>query len=136
MRSFVCAGGDKLVIQFGRHDAEKDPALSTAARVTYPQYLGMYIDAARRQGAEPVLAVLEGDAGEYAAALRDLAEYRGVRMISLMVNPEEDTLDARVRRPARRWHSLAENRVNFAQKGFRPFHFPWKYGILFWNAYF
>ena len=74
--------GDRLLMQFGLHDAAEDPAHGTVARVTFPQYLGMFIDAARRQGAESVLIV--GPSGDdYASAARDLAGYRGVRLVSL-----------------------------------------------------
>lgn len=74
--------GDKLLIAFGRHDGDDDPALSTDARTTYPGYLNMYMDAARRQGAEPVL-MAPCDADVYAAAMADLADYRGVRLLQL-----------------------------------------------------
>ena len=47
--------GDKLFIQFGHNDEKPDVDRATDAHVTYPEYLGMYIDAARRQGAEPIL---------------------------------------------------------------------------------
>ena len=87
--------GDKLLIQFGHNDAKEDPERSTVARVTYPEYLGMYIDAARRQGAEPVLLTpiarwrfdaqgqIESTHGDYPAAMRDLALYRGVRLLDM-----------------------------------------------------
>lgn len=41
--------GDKLLIQFSHNDEKPDVERSTVARVTYPAYLSMYIDAARRQ---------------------------------------------------------------------------------------
>ena len=44
--------GDKLFIQFGHNDEKPDVDRATDAHVTYPEYLGMYIDAARRQGAD------------------------------------------------------------------------------------
>jgi lysophospholipase L1-like esterase len=87
--------GDKLLIQFGHNDEKMDVERATEARVTYPAYLGMYIDAARRQGAEPVLltpiarrlfdenGVLKATHGEYPAAMRDLAAYRGVRLLDM-----------------------------------------------------
>ena len=87
--------GDKMVISFGHNDEKPDPERSTVARITYPEYLGMYIDAARRQGAEPILAtsiarrLFDGEGrlvpthGDYPAAMRDLAEYRGVRLIDM-----------------------------------------------------
>ena len=87
--------GDKLFIQFSHNDEKPDVERATAARVTYPEYLGMYIDAARRQGAEPILltpiarrhfdenGVLKHTHGEYPAAMRDLAAYRGVRLLEM-----------------------------------------------------
>ena len=87
--------GDKLIISFGHNDEKTDPERFTSARMTYPEYLNMYIDAARRQGAEPILATsvarrrfdAEGNPvpthGDYPASMRDLAEYRGVRLIDL-----------------------------------------------------
>ncbi|MBR4332281.1 MAG: hypothetical protein IKP72_06370, partial [Clostridia bacterium] len=67
----------------------------TDARVTFPEYLSMYIDAARRQGAEPILVTpiarrhfseagkLIPTHGAYPDAMRNLADYRGVRLIDL-----------------------------------------------------
>ena len=76
--------GDKLLVQFGRADQHKDVRVSTAARAIFPLYLNMMIDAARRQGAEPVLVTPIGAAdGEYAAAMRDLAQERGVRLLDM-----------------------------------------------------
>ncbi|MBE5796596.1 MAG: hypothetical protein E7327_04365 [Clostridiales bacterium] len=93
--------GDKLFIQFGHNDEKEDVERATVARVTYPEYLGMYIDAARRQGAEPVLltsiarrhfdenGALKHTHGDYPAAMRDLAEYRGVRLLDMEKATEE-----------------------------------------------
>ncbi len=87
--------GDKLFIQFGHNDEKPDVERATVARVTYPEYLGMYIDAARRQGAEPILltsiarrhfdenGVLKHTHGDYPAAMRDLADYRGMRLLDM-----------------------------------------------------
>ena len=87
--------GDKLIVSFGHNDEKsQDPARYTTARGTYPEYLGMYIDAARRQGAEPVLVTsaarrrfengkLVPTHGDYPQAMRDLAWERGVRLIDL-----------------------------------------------------
>ena len=87
--------GDKLFIQFGHNDEKPDVERATVARVTYPEYLGMYIDAARRQGAEPILLTsiarrhfdengqLKHTHGDYPAAMRDLAAYRGVRLLDM-----------------------------------------------------
>ena len=87
--------GDKLFIQFGHNDEKPDIERATVARVTYPEYLGLYIDAARRQGAEPILltpiarrhfdehGMLKHTHGDYPAAMRDLAAYRGVRLLDM-----------------------------------------------------
>ena len=87
--------GDKLIVSFSHNDEKSDPMRYTSPRVTFPEYLGMYIDAARRQGAEPVLVTpiarrkFNGEGklvpthGAYPAALRDTAEYRGVRLVDL-----------------------------------------------------
>ena len=87
--------GDKLFIQFSHNDEKEDVERATVARVTYPEYLGMYIDAARRQGAEPILLTpiarrhfgengeLKHTHGDYPAVMRDLADYRGVRLLDM-----------------------------------------------------
>lgn len=87
--------GDKLFIQFGHNDEKPDVERATVSRVTYPEYLGMYIDAARRQGAEPILLTsiarrhfdengnLKHTHGDYPAAMRDLADDRGVRLLDM-----------------------------------------------------
>jgi lysophospholipase L1-like esterase len=87
--------GDKLIISFSHNDEKPDPERNTDPRVTFPEYLSMYVDAARRQGAEPILVTpiarrlfneegkLASTHGAYPAAMRDLADYRGVRLIDL-----------------------------------------------------
>ena len=87
--------GDYVFIQFGHNDEKPDVDRATDAHVTYPEYLGMYIDAARRQGAEPILLTpiarrrfdengkLQHTHGEYPAVMRDLADYRGVRLLDM-----------------------------------------------------
>ena len=87
--------GDKLVISFAHNDEKPDAERSTDARITFPEYLGMYIDAARRQGAEPILVTpvarrhfdVSGQVvrthGDYPDAIRSLADYRGVRLVDL-----------------------------------------------------
>lgn len=87
--------GDKLFIQFGHNDQKPDIARATDVRITYPAYLSMYIDAARRQGAEPVLLTsiarrqfdeagqVVRTHGAYPDAMRNLAVYRGVRLIDM-----------------------------------------------------
>ncbi len=87
--------GDKLFIQFSHNDEKPDIERATSPRVTYPEYLSMYIDAARAQGAEPILLTpiarrhFDGEGrllhthGEYPAAMRDLALVRGVRLLDM-----------------------------------------------------
>ena len=87
--------GDKLIVCFSHNDEKPDPERRTDPRMTFPLYLGMYIDAARRQGAEPVLVTPAArrrfDAqgrpvpthGPYPDAIRCLAEARGVRLVDL-----------------------------------------------------
>ena len=87
--------GDKLIVSFSHNDEKPDAERSTDARVTFPEYLSMYIDAARRQGAEPVLVTpvprrqfdeegrLVSTHGAYPDAMRNLADYRGVRLVDL-----------------------------------------------------
>ena len=87
--------GDMLIISFGHNDEKPDPERATDARMTFPEYLGMYIDAARRQGAEPILVTpiarrrFDGAGrpvpthGAYPDAMRNLADYRGVRLIDM-----------------------------------------------------
>ncbi len=97
--------GDKLFIQFSHNDEKEDVERATIARVTFPEYLGMYIDAARRQGAEPILltpiarrhfgenGVLKHTHGDYPPAMRDLAFQRGVRLLD-MEKATEDLLSS------------------------------------------
>ena len=87
--------GDKLIVSFSHNDEKADPERATHPRVTFPEYLGLYIDAARRQGAEPILVTpiarrrfdaegrLVPTHGVYPDAIRNLADYRGVRLIDL-----------------------------------------------------
>lgn len=87
--------GDRLLIQFSHNDEKPDRERATTPRETYPEYLSMFIDAARRQGAEPVLITplprrrfgedgrLQPTHGDYPAAMRDLAWQRGVKLVDL-----------------------------------------------------
>ena len=93
--------GDKLIISFSHNDEKPDRERYTHPRVTFPEYLNMYIDAARRQGAEPILATpiarrkFDGDGrllpthGVYPETIRNLAAERGVRLVDL----EKATMD-------------------------------------------
>ncbi len=87
--------GDRLIVSFSHNDEKRDPLRYTSARITFPEYLNMYIDAALRQGAEPVLVTpiarrlfsaegrLLATHMDYPAAMRDLALNRGVRLVEL-----------------------------------------------------
>ncbi len=87
--------GDRLIISFSHNDEKADPERHTSPRVTFPEYLNMFIDAALRQGAEPVLVSpvarrhFDGGGhlmythGEYPAAMKSLAWYRNIRFVDL-----------------------------------------------------
>ena len=88
--------GDRLVVSFSHNDEKRqDRSRYTTPRGAFPEYLNMYIDAARRQGAEPILATpiarrhfdengtLLATHGAYPDAIRDLAFSRGVRLAEL-----------------------------------------------------
>ena len=87
--------GDALVISFGHNDEKDDPARHTDPWDSYPAMLTRYIQAARRRGAEPILATpiarrhFTGDGqlrfthGEYPAAMRALAAREGLRLADL-----------------------------------------------------
>ena len=87
--------GDKLLISFSHNDEKPDRGRHTEPGTTFEDYLSMYIDAANRRGAEPVLItpmprrhVDQNGAhkhthGDYPAAMKALAAYRGVRLIDL-----------------------------------------------------
>ena len=87
--------GDRLIISFSHNDEKDDPTRYTSPHVTFPEYLNMYIDAARRQGATPILCTpiarrhfdqegrLLKTHGAYPDAMRALAVYRGVQLVDL-----------------------------------------------------
>lgn len=87
--------GDKLIISFSHNDEKKDPLRYTSPRTTFPEYLDMYIDAARAHGAEPILATpiarrhfdesgrLMATHGDYPDAMRAHASLRGVRLVEM-----------------------------------------------------
>lgn len=89
--------GDLLLAGFGHNDEKDDPALYTDPAATFPQTLMVYVDAARKAGAIPVLctsvsrALFYGDDnqylhythGEYPMAVRTLAEKEGIALIDL-----------------------------------------------------
>ncbi len=87
--------GDRLFIQFGHNDEKPDLPRATTPWETYPQYLNLYINAALKAGAEPILltsiarrhfdenGVLKHTHGEYPAAMRALAAQRGLRLLDM-----------------------------------------------------
>ncbi|MCR4882136.1 MAG: hypothetical protein K6A68_01065 [Clostridiales bacterium] len=87
--------GDKLIISFSHNDEKKDPLRYTSPFGTFPDYLSLYIDAARAHGAEPVLVTpiarrhfdasgrLLATHGDYPESMRKLAVNRGVRLVDL-----------------------------------------------------
>lgn len=93
--------GDKLLIQFAHNDEKLDAERRTHPHTTYPEYLSMYIDAAIRQGAEPILLTpvarrhfdengcLKHTHGDYPNAMRNLAIYRGVRLLDMEKETEK-----------------------------------------------
>ena len=87
--------GDALVISFGHNDEKDDPARHTSPWESYPQTLMLYVEAARRRGAEPILVTpvarrhfdgqgrLLSTHGDYPAAMRALAEKEGLRLVDM-----------------------------------------------------
>lgn len=86
--------GDILLIQFGHNDEKPDRERATSPYTTYTDYLSLYIDAARQQGACPVLMTpivrrhFENGKwidthGEYLNAMRMLAKQKGVLLIDM-----------------------------------------------------
>ncbi|UNK41862.1 GDSL-type esterase/lipase family protein [Luteimonas sp. S4-F44] len=87
--------GDVLLIQFGHNDAKReDPTRYTDPATDYPRLLQRYIDAARDQGATPILITpvarllydfrsLIDTHGRYTLAMQALAAREGVALIDL-----------------------------------------------------
>lgn len=88
--------GDILLIQFGHNDNKDDPARHTDPQTSFKDNLRLYISAARRKGAFPVLITpisrryfdqqgkfLPGSHGPYPAAMREVAAEEGVPLVDL-----------------------------------------------------
>lgn len=88
--------GDLLLIQFGHNDEKPDAARHTGPQTSFKANLQLFIDAARRCGAHPVLITpiarrlfdemgnfRPGSHGEYPAAMRELAAETNVPLIDL-----------------------------------------------------
>ncbi|MBR6028927.1 MAG: rhamnogalacturonan acetylesterase [Clostridia bacterium] len=87
--------GDLLLIQFGHNDEKDDEPRHTDPHTTFPETLRIYIEAARERGALTALVTpvsrrfFAGPTsvlythGEYAGAVRRLAEAEGLPLIEL-----------------------------------------------------
>lgn len=87
--------GDVLLIQFGHNDEKEDAERHTDPHSTFPEMLSRYCDAALEKGAQPVLMtpvsrrffISDTDMlythGEYPAAVRELAQKRGLPLVDL-----------------------------------------------------
>ena len=87
--------GDKLFVQFSHNDEKAAPELTTDARLTFPLWLDLYIDAALSHHAEPVLMTpferrLVDEQGnlmvshrDYPAAIRAKALERHLRLLDM-----------------------------------------------------
>lgn len=87
--------GDFLFIQFGHNDEKSDVLRGTKPFTTYQEYLSKYIEAAREQGAHPVLitpvqrryfnedGTLMDTHGDYIVAMKELADKENVPLIDL-----------------------------------------------------
>jgi lysophospholipase L1-like esterase len=85
--------GDFVLIQFGHNDEKSgDPLRFTDPFTTFQQYLSTYLDDTLARGATPILLtpiqrnkwtgpVLADTHGQYPAAIRDLAQARGVALV-------------------------------------------------------
>ncbi len=93
--------GDFLLIQFGHNDEKDDPARHTDPDTTFTENLRLFINAARKKGAYPVLITpiarrlfdgagdfLPGSHGEYPDAMRRLAEAEQVPLVDLTTATE------------------------------------------------
>lgn len=89
--------GDLLLVGFGHNDEKDDPARHTDPETTFPQMLMVYVEAARKAGATPVLCTSVSRAlfvgteeesllythGEYPAAVRALCKRENIALIDL-----------------------------------------------------
>ena len=87
--------GDRLVVSFSHNDEKPDPARHTDPETTFPEYLKLYLAAARRHEARPLLVTpicrrLFDEAGlpvlthgAYPDAMRSLAEQERVPLTEL-----------------------------------------------------
>ncbi len=94
--------GDLLLIQFGHNDEKSDAERHTDPDSTYPEFLSWYCDEAEQRGATPVLITSVSRRffvdnsndmfythGEYPAAVRKLAQERGVPFVDLKKRSRE-----------------------------------------------
>ena len=94
--------GDFLLIQFGHNDEKQDPARHTDPQTTFRDNLRLFIRAAQKAGAYPVLITpiarrlfdgngvfLPGSHGEYPEAVRCVGRETGVPVVDLTAVTEE-----------------------------------------------
>lgn len=94
--------GDFLLIQFGHNDEKSDEARHTDPDTTFRQNLLLFVDAAKKHGAYPVLVTpiarrlfdgtgkfLPGSHGAYPAAVKAAAAEAGVPVIDLTSATED-----------------------------------------------
>ena len=94
--------GDLLFIQFGHNDEKDDPARHTDPDTTFRDNLRLFIEAARRKGAYPVLITpiarrlfdgegefRPGSHGAYPDAMRQVAKRYAVALVDLTAATEE-----------------------------------------------
>lgn len=93
--------GDFLFIQFGHNDEKTDEARHTDPDTTFRENLRLFIDAAKRRGAYPVLITpiarrlfdekghfLPGSHGAYPAAVKETAAEAGIPVVDLTTETE------------------------------------------------
>ncbi len=93
--------GDFLLIQFGHNDEKPDPARHTDPDTTFRENLTLFVRAARKAGAYPILLTpiarrlfdaqgnfLPGSHGAYPQAIRELGQKLSVPVIDLTAQTE------------------------------------------------
>ncbi len=93
--------GDFLLIQFGHNDEKEDPARHTDPDTSFSHNLRLFVEAARKKGAYPVLITpiarrlfdengcfRPGSHGAYPAAVREVGKKLGVPVIDLTERTE------------------------------------------------
>ncbi len=74
--------GDYVLVGFGGGNSNPDMLYFTDADIIYPEYLAMFVYAARDRGATPIFIAQDGRASDkYSYAMRALADTMGVMVI-------------------------------------------------------